>query len=142
MTSTESLSETEISSADRASAEPSKHRTIAGTIKGLFRDAVKAITRRDEEEMPEPRRRRSGETAGEFRRLARNIARRFDLSREFRQRAAITSRYLPMPAEVYAAATAYLSTFDMLNHWNNDTDSGSDFGDGFDADQNHLSPHP
>ena len=62
---------------DRASAEGSKHQTIREAIKGLFKDAVRAVTRHGDEDEPEPRR-KGGETEGEFRRLARYLWRRFD----------------------------------------------------------------
>ena len=108
----------------------------------MFRSAVKAITRRDEDEpAPEPRRRR-GETEGGFQRLARAISRRFNARGEFRGRAAITSRYLTIPAEAHTAETAYLpNTIDTLNQLNNDMEFSSEFGETFDADQNCISPH-
>ena len=86
-------------------------------IKGLFREAVKAVTRHAEDEKPAPQRRRRGETEGEFRKLARNLSRHYhDMRADFRQRAAITSYFLTIPMEAYAAATAYLSgTLDQLN---------------------------
>jgi hypothetical protein len=105
----------------------------------LFRDAVKAITRGDDDDPPPPRRRR-GETEGDFRKLALKVSRRFDVLHDFRRRAAITSRYLTIPAEAYAVATTYLAgAFDMLNHWNND--AGDDVNEDFNAVQEHISPH-
>jgi hypothetical protein len=54
-------------SADRASAEGSKNRTIPGAIKRLFRAVANALTWRDDEAHEPRRRRRSGETEGELR---------------------------------------------------------------------------
>ena len=80
-----------------------------------------------------------GETEGEFRRLARNVARRFDVRGSFKARASITSRYLTIPADAYAMATAYLSgTLAMLNDLNNE--SGEELDAGFDAVQEYVSP--
>ncbi len=103
-------------------------------IKGLFRDAVKALTRRDEDEPP-PRRRR-GETEGEFRRLARNAARGFDVRRSFKARAGITSRFITIGPEAATATAA--SALAMLMELNND--SGDDFTEEFDAGQDHIAP--
>jgi hypothetical protein len=101
----------------------------------LFRAAAKAITRGDDGEPPPPRK-RSGETEGDFRKFARKVSRRLNVARDFRQRAAITSRYHTIPAEAYAVATAYLAgAFDMVNQWNNG------IGEDFDAAQEHISPH-
>jgi hypothetical protein len=108
----------------------------------MFRSAVKAITGRDEDEPAPETRRRRGETEGAFQRLARAISRRFNPMREFRGRAAITSRYLTISTEAHIAETAYLpSTLDTLNQWNNEGDFASEFADAFDAEQNHISPH-
>jgi hypothetical protein len=123
-------------------AQRSKNRTIVGAIKGLFHHAAKAVLRRGQDETPKPRRRR-GETEGDFARLARRFSRRADVRRDFKQRAAIARRYLAIPAEAYAVATAYLaSTLDMLNQWNHDGGGDADFDEGFDTNQNHISPQP
>lgn len=52
--------------AGRGLAGSSKNRTIPGAIKGLFRAAVKAVTRRAEDEPQPQARRRSGETEKGF----------------------------------------------------------------------------
>jgi hypothetical protein len=106
-------------------------------IRQLFREAVKATLHRAGDQPQPEARRRSGETEGEFRRLARNVARRFDVRRSFKARASITSRYLTIPAEAYAMASAYLSgALDMLNDLNSD---GDDCDAGLDAVQEHIS---
>jgi hypothetical protein len=114
-----------------------------GAIKGLFREAVKAITRQAKDEAPAPRRRR-GETEGEFRKLARNLSRHYhDMRQDFRQRASITSRFLTIPADAYAFATAYLSgAFDQLTQINDGIDPGGDYGESFDANSKHIFPEP
>jgi hypothetical protein len=124
----------------RDTARGSGTRTITGAVKNLFRAAVKALTQRDDEEPQSQPRRRKGETEGEFRKLARKVSRRFDVRQHFKGRAAITSRYLSIPPEAYANATAYLAgTLDMLNQLNDA--AGSDLGESFDTPQNHISPH-
>jgi MobA/MobL family len=114
------------------------------TLKGLFREAVRAITRQAEDEPPAPQRRRRGETEGEFRKLARNLSRRYhDMRADFRQRAAITSYFLTIPMEAYAAATAYLSgTLDQLNQLSGEIDSGDDYGENYDANSQRIFPQP
>jgi hypothetical protein len=112
-----------------------------GAIKGLFREAVKAITRQAKDEAPAPRRRR-GETEGDFRKLARKLSRHYhDMRQDFRQRASITSRFLTIPADAYAFATAYLSsTFDQLNQLNDEIDLGDEYGENLDANSQRISP--
>ena len=95
--------------------------TITGAIKNLFRAAVKAMLRRAEAS-PQPKRSRKGETEGEFRRLARRCSHRTDMRQEFRQRASITSRFLAIPADVFAMATAHLA--DTLISLVDNIDSG------------------
>ena len=120
-------SESDSTRAVRDMARGSKNRATE-TLRGLFCAAVKVITRRDENEPPPKQRRRSGETEGGFRRLARNLARRFNVRRDFRQRAAITSRSVTIPDEAFAVAPPYLfNAFDLHNQW----DDAADF------DENH-----
>jgi hypothetical protein len=145
MITTEGASEKDEACATPGTAQATKiGGSTAGAvtiIKGLFRDAVKAVLGRGDDEPQPQARRRSGETEGEFRRLARNLARRFDVRQSFKARATITSRFLTIPAEACTIATAYLSgTLDMLNDLNND--DGSDFDGGFDAPSEHISPQP
>lgn len=137
----ESGNESDSTFAVRATAEGSKHRTITGAIKGLFRDAVKALLQKDEDDpRPKPGRRR-GETEGEFRRMMRYLARRFDARREFRQRAAITSRFITIPVE--ARATAYLAdTLDQFSQLDNGIDATDDYGEIFDANTQRIFPQP
>ena len=106
----------------RDMARGSKNRATE-TLKGLFRAAVKVVTRHNENEPQPKQRRRSGETEGGFRRLARNLARRFDVRRDFRQRAAITSRSAAIPAEAFEIAPPYLfNAFDTHNQWDDVAD--------------------
>lgn len=96
-------------------------------VKAMFKDAAKAVMRRDEDEEPEPQRKK-GETEGEFRRLSWALSRRSDSRQVFRLWAAITSRYTPIDPAACAVATEYLSdSLDMLNQL--------DAGDGFDSDE-------
>jgi hypothetical protein len=121
---TKDASENDRTSAVRDTAEGNKHRTITGAIKGLFRTAVRAITRRDEDE-PQPRR-RSGETGKAFAMAARATLR----------------RAVGLPAQAYAGATAFLSeTLDWLNLWHNDADAAAELNDGAEPQQNFLFPH-
>jgi hypothetical protein len=140
----ESASENGSTSPVRDTGEGSKNRPILGAIKGLFRDAVKALTRHEDEERPDPRRRR-GETEGDFRKLARKIARRFDARKQFRKvaknRAHRRVRTLILSPEEWGAPDAHLTnTLDLVNLWNNDMSGSSDYGGGFDASRDHISP--
>jgi MobA/MobL family protein len=127
----------------RSADEPPAPRAVSiiGTIKGLFRAAAKAITR-ENEPRPQPVKRRRGETEGEFRKLARNLSRHYhDMRADFRQRAAITSYFLAIPLEAYAAATAYLSdTHDQLSQLDNGIDSGE--AEILDANTQCIFPQP
>lgn len=112
--------------------------TIGGAIRNLFRAAVKAVLRRSEPE-PQPKtRRRKGETQSEFRRLARRCSRRYDACADFKGRASITSRFLTIPADVYAMATAYLA--DTLASLADDIGGGYD--DDLDNITDNVSPQP
>ena len=103
----ESASETDFSSAGRDPAGRSKNQP--GAIKTMFRNAVKAVTRRDDDEPPPPRRRR-GDTDTE---KAFTISAKAVLRRTFR-----------IPEEAYAAATDFLfDTLDCMNPWPNDIDN-------------------
>jgi hypothetical protein len=126
MTSSEGVSENETSPADRDFAGPSKNRTISGAIRGVFRAAVKAITRRDEDESPRPRR-RSGETDKAFIMAARATFR----------------RAVAIPIEAYAAATAFLAdTLDWLNLWQDNAESADQLdNETNNPDTNHTSLH-
>jgi hypothetical protein len=93
----------------------------------LFKDAVKALTRHGDEDEPEPRR-KSGETEGEFRRMARYLWRRFEVRQGFKMWSGITSRYVQADPAAYAVASEYLaSTLDALNQMNDGP--GADYGD-------------
>lgn len=92
---------------------------------------------------PPPARRRSGETEGEFRRLARKLSRRFDVRKQFEKvakaRVVRRVRTIILSPEEWGAPDAHLTnTNDLLNLWNND--AGSDYGGGFDANKNHIFP--
>ena len=87
---------------------------------------VKVITRRAEDDPPPPPRRRGGgDTRTVFPAAARKIMRR-------------TAR---VPAQAYAAASAYLAdTLDWLNLWHDDMDSGTELKDEIDV-KKYLSPN-
>jgi hypothetical protein len=91
---------------------------------------------------PQPRRRRSGNTGGEFRKLARKLSRRFaDMRQDFKARAAITGRGITIDPQAYERAALFLSdTFGQLNQLNNDAECSSDFDDGHNNSENNISP--
>ena len=94
-------------------------RNPLGAIKTMFRQAVKAITRRTEDEPRPQTRRRRGES-----------------DRAFRMTAKAALRRMPRPP---AIATAYLAdTLDWLNLWANGNDD-SELCDNLGAIQNDLS---
>ncbi len=110
----------------------------------MFRDAVKALTRRDEEE-PAPPRRRRGDTEGDFRRLARKVAHHFNVRKQFQKVAGARTRRrfrtIVLTPEEWGASDAHLtSTLDLLTQLNNDMTGGNDSDNSFDAVQNHISP--
>lgn len=144
MIATRDTSESDRTGAVRDTASGSKHRTITETIKGLFRAAMNAVTRRDETEPRPPRRRRRGETEGDFRRLARKAARRLDVRKQFQKVAAARARRrvrtIVLTAEEWGGPDAHLtSTLDLLTHLNNDMSGGNEYGV-VDANLHHLSP--
>lgn len=111
--------------------------SLGGAIRSVFRAAVKSVLRRAEPAPPPKQCKRKGETGGEFRRLARNVSRRFDVRRSFRARASITSRFLAIPADVFAMATAHLA--DTLNSLSDDI---GDDAENLNAVSEHISPQP
>ena len=84
---------------------------------------------RQPEAAPEPKpRRRSGETGKAFGPAAK----------------AAMQRTARIPAQAYAATTAYLSdTLDWLNLWNDNSgmDDSGELDDNYNPQQNHSSPH-
>jgi len=96
-------------------------------IKGLFRDAVKALTRRDDDDEPPPPRHRRGETDKGFVLAAKAMFR----------------RAVRIPEEAYAAATDFLiGTLDCMNPWPADADNfGGLDGDCDNSDKNYPSLH-
>jgi hypothetical protein len=62
-----------------------RQQSIASAIKGLFRQAVKAITTPSEEDEPPETKKRRGDTEGEFARQALLFARRSQAARLVRQ---------------------------------------------------------
>jgi hypothetical protein len=101
-------------------------RSSAGAIKGLFRNAVKAVTARTDDEPPPPRR-RSDETDKAFRMAAVHIMR----------------RVIRLPVEAYFAATDYLrDVLDWMNPYGQDEmDDSAELDGSLDTKQNHFSPH-
>ncbi len=89
---------------------------FAETLKQAFRDAMKALTHRDDEPKPEVRRRKSGEdTTGGFTLAARQIM----------------SRTVTLPVAAYQTAIHFLSdTLDWLNQWDDQTHTEDDDLDG------------
>jgi hypothetical protein len=75
--------------------------------------------------------------------LARKLARRFDVGKQFgkvaKARAVRRVRTIILSPEEWGAADAHLTnTNDMLNLWNND--ASSDYGGDFDTYKNHVFP--
>jgi len=146
----ETTSENASTSAVRDTAEGSKNRTIAGTIKGLFRKVAKAITHDDAEPAPEPRRRRSGETEGEFRKLVRQITHHIAAAgATARGRYAALRPVKAAPAasitavDPYIAAGLYLSdTLDWLQLWENNAGDDQCLDDSFSPQQDRSFPQP
>jgi hypothetical protein len=97
----------------------------------LFREVKKAITREVPAPQPTPRRRKEDTGRAAFQMAARKI----------------TCRAVRIPAEAYAAATAYLwDTLDWLHQWHSDLlahhEPASEIDDDVHADpSNHLSLH-
>jgi len=109
-------------SAARDAAGESKNQTRPGPIKRLFRAAVKAVTRRHEDEPTPARRRRRGETGRAFYAAGRTLLYR--------------ARWLPPQA--FAAARFLSDTIDWLTYWHPDT-SSNDPCDNLDKHRNDLS---
>jgi hypothetical protein len=110
----------------------------AATIRGLFSAAKTLLCGKDGDE-PEPRR-KSGETEGEFRRMALYLWRRFEVRQGFKTWSGITSRYVQPDPAAYAIATEYLaSTLDALNEMNDGT--ATDYGDDYNMVSNFNSLH-
>ena len=118
----------------------------------------KAVERRETVTLPElPRRPQSASTAPQsarqppnkilgvsalFRRLGRALAScgLWRIRQDFKARAAITNRGITIDPQAYEAAALYLSdTFTQLNRLNNDTDSSSNFDEGFNNNENGIS---
>jgi hypothetical protein len=123
----------------------------------LFRDAVKALTRRDEDEPQPQARRRRGETGKGFVSAWRVVLHRteiqpeavragvIDTGKTFGDAAkAVMRRVAQIPTEAYTASTAYLlDTLDWLNLWdaNSSADNSGDLDLDYETQQNHHSPH-
>lgn len=121
---------------ERAREAPDK---ILG-VPTLFRRLGRVLTVRSGKAMAAPR--RSGNTGGAFRKLARKISGRFaDMRQDFKARSAITERGIRIDLRTYEGAILFLSdTFDQLNQLN-DAGSDSDFGEGYDSNENGISLH-
>jgi hypothetical protein len=157
--SSESASETGSTGVLGDRAPGSKNQTIAGKIKTLFRDAVKAVTGRAVDE-PQPKaRRRRGETEGDFRKLVRQLSRgavagittaargRYVALHGVRQEAqAPQPETIAILAESGAGDPTW-NPFDVTDPLYDhgcenaaDFDSGSDFSSNYDTSSHHLSP--
>lgn len=152
MIATRDTSESDRTAAVRDTASGTKNRTITETIKGLFRAARNALTRRDEAEPPPPRRRR-GETEGDFRKLGRKLA----VSAKAAAAGVARGRYAALqptkpPVPAVASGTAAIpaeflsadpdwNAFDITNPWYDPGfESDADFDSGFDAQSHHIAP--
>ena len=134
-------------------ASGSKSRTTGGSgaaLKGVFRAAVKSITRRNEDEPPPPARRRSGETDKGFvpalQRAGNQSPQRtgIDAGKAFGEAAKAAMQHVTrIPAHAYAAAVAYLG--DMLGidpYWPPDAGIDDAIDESFDSQQNRYFPQP
>jgi hypothetical protein len=126
----------------------------AAIIKGLFREAKAMLRRADVTPQPKQRK-RTGETEGDFRKLARQIVRavskvgatargRYAALREAKPVQATTAREstISVPAEFFYADPGW-NVFDIANplHDHGDSfDDSSNFDSAFDARSEHLSP--
>ena len=122
---------------------------MLGAIRGLFRAAVAAVTRRSPNPQPKPRRQRSGETDKGAVAPWQTVLRRFA-----KTGAAARGRYAALqsapevqePADPYAAATVYAATtFQwLMNLWdaNSSMEDSGGLDDSFDTTQNHYYPQP
>jgi hypothetical protein len=110
----------------RQEPEGKKETQRTNIFRQLFRDAFRALTRRDAGPAPKSRRRRTEDTDQAFRFSAKKVLRR-------------VSR-IPLIAPT---ATLLLDTLDWLNPWecfdlvSTETDETSHY-----SEQNHLFPHP
>jgi hypothetical protein len=103
-------------------------RSTSGAIKQLFREAVKVLTGRAEDEpQPQARRRRSGETDKAFGIAAVDLVR----------------RVARLPVEAYVTATGYLrDVLDWMNPYGHeDSADNSELDDALDTKQNLFAPH-
>jgi hypothetical protein len=120
----------------------------------LFKTAAKALARPDDEPQPEPRR-KSGETGKGFVAAWRAVLRRdgkqspperagIDTGKAFGKGAKAAMQRVVISAEVYAAATDYLSdTIDCMNpNWPVDAGDANEIDDNFIAQQDHHFPQP
>ena len=95
---------------------------MPGAIKGLFRGACKALTRRLAGAPAPVRRRRRGEAG-----------------RAFAAAKAIVRRAVRLPAQAFAAARFLADTLEWLNYWQDDPGSDSEPCVTSDANRNDLS---
>jgi hypothetical protein len=127
--------------------KPTTARTISAAVTALFKDAVKAVTRRDEDEPPPQTRRRSGETDKGFVAACRTM-----LRRAAKTGAAARGRFAtlqPAKAEPEAASNAYTGTglyladtLDWLSLWQDNANNEQGLDDNFSAQQDHYLPQP
>lgn len=113
---------------DRRPTTGQKVLPFAEMLKTAFRDAMKALTHRDDEPKPEAKRRNSGEdTTGGFTLAARQIM----------------SRKVTLPVAAYEAAIEFLSdTLDWLNPFHHDEFGGASFDEEFQPQEHdHFSLH-
>ena len=104
--------------------DSSRPRSLAGSIKQLFREAIKLLAEKASAPEPKPRRKRTGEVTGRAFRMTANK---------------VMHRAARLPAEAYATATAYLTdTLDWINPWHQ---HGHDHDDLRPAPDDHLYPH-
>lgn len=110
-------------------------------VAALFRRLGRALTVRSGKATAAPR--RSGNTGGAFRKLARKFSRvGADVRQDFKARAAITRRGIRIDPRAYEAVVLSLSdTFTQLNLLNDAAGSDGSFDEGFDHNENSVSLH-
>jgi hypothetical protein len=136
-------SENDNSPAVSDTAGRSNKQTIASTIKGLFRQAVKAVTRRDDDDEPTPPKRRKGERQGEFQRFAAILARPFNgLRAAFKGRTSITRRDTMSHDDFPITPTSLSDTLDCMNpFWPPIADLLDDIDEDLSVQQDPHFPH-
>jgi hypothetical protein len=119
---------------------------MLGAIRGLFRAAVAAVTRRSPNPQPKPRRQRSGETdKGAVAPWQTMMHRLVKTGAVARGRYAVLqpTQEVEEPASAYDRVALYLSdTLDWFNLWQDNAGYDHSLDGEFSANQNQTFPQP